>query len=86
MSRPRAQRESGQFEPQKAMQKILDTIYLHRSKEYRRLSPHADGSDRLLSRLFQELPDQKDYADYYQIIKNPMALDNIQVWLCFPPF
>ena len=34
MSRPRSLRNSAPFEPQKAMQKILDTLYLHREKEY----------------------------------------------------
>jgi hypothetical protein len=34
MSRPqRSLRGSAPFEPHKAMQKILDTLYLHRSKE-----------------------------------------------------
>jgi Bromodomain len=37
------------------------------------------SSDRLLSRLFQELPDRKLYNDYYLVIHNPIALDNIQV-------
>ena len=41
----------------------------------------ANGSDRLLSRLFQELPDKKVYGDYYQVIEKPIALDNIQVKL-----
>jgi hypothetical protein len=36
-------------------------------------------SDRLLSRLFQELPDRKLYQDYYLVINKPIALDNIQV-------
>ena len=36
-------------------------------------------SDRLLSRLFQELPDRKFYSDYYLVINKPVALDNIQV-------
>ena len=39
----------------------------------------ASSSDRLLSRLFQELPDRKLYHDYYVVINNPIALDNIQV-------
>jgi hypothetical protein len=65
------------------MQKILDTLYLHRSEEYhhRPLCVSANCSDRLLSRLFQELPDKKVYGDYYEIIKKPIALDNIQVRL-----
>jgi hypothetical protein len=61
------------------MQKILDTLYLHRSDEYSPCESGANGSDRLLSRLFQELPDKKVYSDYYQVIKKPIALDNIQV-------
>jgi hypothetical protein len=32
-----------------------------------------------LSRLFQELPDEKVYSDYYLFITKPIALDNIQV-------
>jgi Bromodomain len=80
MSRPRTLRGSQPFDPQKAMQKILDTLYLHRSKEYDSLEEgQAEARDRLLSKLFQELPDKKKYADYYEIIKKPIALDIIQV-------
>jgi hypothetical protein len=29
--------------------------------------------------IFMELPSQEDYPDYYQIIKHPIALENIKV-------
>jgi hypothetical protein len=38
MSRPRALRGSTVFDPQKSMQKILDTIYLHRGEKYSSLN------------------------------------------------
>ena len=63
------------------MQKILDTLYLHREEYFPPLSKRLTTSDRLLSRLFQELPDKKTYADYYVVIDKPIALDNIQVHL-----
>jgi hypothetical protein len=79
MSRPRALRGSAVFDPQKSMQKILDTIYLHRGEKYCSIERYTNGRDRLVSRLFQELPDKKVYSDYYLVITNPIALDNIQV-------
>lgn len=41
------------------------------------LSPNSDEYE--LSTLFLELPSKKLYPDYYQIIKNPIALENIKV-------
>ncbi|KAI8816100.1 uncharacterized protein EV422DRAFT_547313 [Fimicolochytrium jonesii] len=49
------------------MRKVLDTI-AQRSAE--------DG--RLLVEMFEELPDKESYPDYYQEIKNPIALNVIR--------
>lgn len=32
-----------------------------------------------LSALFLELPSKKEYPDYYQIIKHPIALEDMKV-------
>lgn len=29
--------------------------------------------------IFMELPSKDEYPDYYQVIKNPIALENIKV-------
>lgn len=41
------------------------------------LQDHTDKQGRLVSELFLELPSKDDYPDYYVLIKNPIALDEI---------
>ncbi|KAF9958085.1 hypothetical protein BGZ70_009312 [Mortierella alpina] len=47
--------------------RVLDTIKTHEDK---------DG--RQMAELFMELPSEEDYPDYYEEIKNPIAIDNIE--------
>ncbi|TPX43013.1 hypothetical protein SeLEV6574_g05290 [Synchytrium endobioticum] len=44
----------------------------------KRITTHTDEEGRVLSEMFEELPDRKTYADYYQEIKNPICLDIIR--------
>ena len=37
------------------------------------------GTGREISGIFEELPDTKDFEDYYKVIKNPIALSEIEV-------
>ncbi|WVQ85899.1 hypothetical protein IAT38_008067 [Cryptococcus sp. DSM 104549] len=39
----------------------------------------SDGSGRLLSSMFEQLPDRKDLPDYYRTIKNPISLEEIEI-------
>ncbi|KAJ3046530.1 hypothetical protein HK097_000773, partial [Rhizophlyctis rosea] len=50
-----------------AMQKTLDFV---RSQ--------VDKTGRLLSEMFEELPDPNEYPSYYEIIRQPMALGTMQ--------
>ncbi len=36
-------------------------------------------SGRRIAEMFKEVPDKKDYPEYYEIIKQPIALDIIKV-------
>jgi hypothetical protein len=36
-------------------------------------------SGRQVCALFEELPDEEEYPDYYEVIKQPIALQQIEV-------
>jgi Bromodomain len=38
----------------------------------------TDDNGRVLSALFMELPSAEDYADYYDVIKNPICMSQIK--------
>lgn len=52
---------------------------------YDRVVAHTDRDGRNLSGIFSVLPSKKDYADYYILIKQPMALDIIRQKLNVTP-
>ncbi|BEI81463.1 hypothetical protein CcaverHIS002_0206230 [Cutaneotrichosporon cavernicola] len=38
----------------------------------------SDGQDRDIAAIFLSLPDRRSFPDYYRMIKNPLALDDIE--------
>lgn len=48
------------------LQYILNSVVNHKEK------------NRYLCEMFQELPAKEEYPDYYQLIKNPIAIENIE--------
>ncbi|KAG8678166.1 hypothetical protein FRC08_018011, partial [Ceratobasidium sp. 394] len=51
---------------QKAAERVFDVIYTHKIKS------------RLVAEMFKELPDRTTWADYYQVIPEPRALNVIK--------
>ncbi|KAF9979609.1 hypothetical protein BGZ75_009428 [Mortierella antarctica] len=47
--------------------RVLDTI-----------KSHEDKDGRQMAELFMELPSEEDYPDYYEEIKHPIAIENIE--------
>ncbi|KAI8088928.1 uncharacterized protein BX664DRAFT_314179 [Halteromyces radiatus] len=60
-------RNSGSESIQVLCKQLLDALYDLRDPE----------DDTPLTSLFLELPSREDYADYYEVIKHPIALDTI---------
>jgi ATP-dependent helicase STH1/SNF2 len=54
------------------LQKTLYLIYK------RLITLRSDEDGHLVAELFMELPDKRQYADYYQLIKNPICLHHIR--------
>ncbi|BFZ58587.1 hypothetical protein PYCC9005_005651 [Savitreella phatthalungensis] len=48
-----------------------------RAKQILRDIRKFESKGRQLARVFEELPDRKDYPDYYDIIKLPMSLETV---------
>ncbi|QRW05872.1 bromodomain associated protein [Ceratobasidium sp. AG-Ba] len=53
-------------EQQSAAQRVLDVIFAHKVK------------NRFLSEMFKDLPDRAAWAEYYKVIPEPRALNNIK--------
>ncbi|KAG9122092.1 hypothetical protein FRC07_001670 [Ceratobasidium sp. 392] len=53
-------------EQQKAAERVVDVIYTCKAK------------NRMLSEMFKELPDKSTWSDYYKVIPEPRALNNIK--------
>ena len=54
-------------EQQKAAERVFEALYTHKVK------------GRVLSEMFQELPDKVTWADYYKVIPEPRSLHGIKV-------
>jgi chromatin structure-remodeling complex subunit RSC1/2 len=61
---------------QTALYEVIQTVH-----DYQTAS--GQGYSRFLSAIFRDLPSRLDYPDYYQIIKEPRCLSDIQVRLPF---
>jgi ATP-dependent helicase STH1/SNF2 len=71
--RPPSTNHSDPLDPKerKRLNKVLDTVYDHVIDVV-----DEDGRDR--SEIFMELPDKREYRDYYAIIKRPISLEMIR--------
>ncbi|KAI8147926.1 hypothetical protein BJV82DRAFT_664265 [Fennellomyces sp. T-0311] len=45
---------------------------------FHQLRVHTDNAGRLYSEIFEDLPDRKEYPDYYNVITKPRSLRNIE--------
>ena len=51
---------------------------------WEKLADHRDGDGRQTSSIFMVLPTRKELPHYYQVIKKPVDLKKIKVWLPLP--
>lgn len=58
---------------------VLTKAQREAAKAILNLLEHHEVDGRRLAEVFEELPPRKDLPDYYQVIKNPMALGMIKV-------
>ncbi|KAG2219089.1 hypothetical protein INT45_005820, partial [Circinella minor] len=57
-----------------------ETVQSHCQQLYKLVEeyPDPDEPEYILSTLFLQLPSKRQYPDYYEVIKNPIALSNIK--------
>lgn len=66
------------YEQQAALEAILGALYHLQS-------PPGPYGKRYYSLIFRDLPDRREYPDYYLFIKEPRALNDIAVSSCRRP-
>jgi len=75
--RPAPSKDSLSADQRASLQKVVNAVY-EALNDLEEESPDPDIPNRGIIDPFIELPDKWDYPDYYQLIKNPICMKQIQ--------